>query len=281
MSGRFVAVLLLLAGFSGAWSGLARLHAREQSDAVTSLLYLPNGKHLRVASLGHPSLAADFMYLWAIQYYGNYDREDRYKYVEHIFGSVIPELDPQYIDAYSLGVLILTVEAGDLEAGLRVVDRGMAENPDQWVLPYLAGWECYRAKRFDLASKYMGKAVTIPGAPLHLLRNRAGFVARSGDMNAAYRLWKELYDDPESDVHTRTIAERQMRDLHVRIDLRDLGKAIEAFRERTGKAPMSLEQLVSVGILSELPLDPDGNPYPYDAVEGRLTLEPGRILGAS
>jgi tetratricopeptide (TPR) repeat protein len=255
------------------------MHAYEEPTGEKELLYLPNGRHLRAASLGHSSLAADLVYLWAIQYYSNYQRADRYRYVEHVFGNVISELDPYYEDAYSLGALILIVEAGDLEAGLRLLEKGMAENPDNWILPYLAGWECYRAGRYERAARYMDLAAANPAAPPVIARNRAGFVARSGDLRAAYRMWKELHDDPDSDANTRTVAERQMRDLHIRIHIDDLAHGVALFRERSGRLPASLEELIDAGVLVELPVDPDGNPYLYDARTGTVESSAGRVLG--
>ena len=109
MRTRYIPLLLGVLGLAGVWTGLKGLHAGEPPAGEQQLLYLPSGQYLRVASLGHPSVVADFVYLWAIQYYSNYEREDRFRYVEHIFGSVIPELDPRYMDTYSLGTLILTV----------------------------------------------------------------------------------------------------------------------------------------------------------------------------
>jgi tetratricopeptide (TPR) repeat protein len=241
-------------------------------------LYLPNGRHLRLASLGHASLVADVVYLWAIQYYANYTRADRARYVEHVFGEVIPDLDPRYVDAYALGALILAVEVGDLDAALRVLERGIAENPDQWILPYIAGWEAYHAGRTDLAAAYLDRAAATPGAPAVILRNRAGMVARSGDLREAYRLWREIRDDPASDETTRKVAEQRMRDLHVRIDLDGLGRAVEAYRARTGRVPADLGALVRSGIVDELPLDPDGEPYRYDPADGAVSTAAGRRL---
>ena len=48
--------------------------------AVSPMLYLPSGKYLKVASLGFDELLADILYIWSIQYYGNYNIEDRYLY---------------------------------------------------------------------------------------------------------------------------------------------------------------------------------------------------------
>jgi hypothetical protein len=92
----------------------------QQLEAVASsrggdqqLLYLPNGKYMKLASLGQAPFLSDLVYLWAIQYYSNYSREDRFEFVEHVFSDVIAELDPHNVDPYWLGAMILSVEAGD------------------------------------------------------------------------------------------------------------------------------------------------------------------------
>lgn len=161
----FIVALLALAVLG---VGFARARLAD-IDAATSgskdLLYMPNGKYLKAISLGHAPLLADFVYLWAIQYYSDYNQADRYRYVEHVFGDVIAELDPGYIDPYWLGALILTTEGKDEEAGLRLLDRGFEENPSEWILPFLAGWECERFGQFDRAAAYFDRAAKVPGAP--------------------------------------------------------------------------------------------------------------------
>ena len=84
-------LLVLVAGAVTVVSGrsLERLSAERPTEA--SLLYLPNGQHLKLASLGQAPVLADLIYLWAIQYYSVYEREDRFRYVEHVFGNVIAE----------------------------------------------------------------------------------------------------------------------------------------------------------------------------------------------
>ena len=208
------ALLLALAAVLSAGLGRMALDRKATADAgERPLLYLPNGRHLRAASLGHASLAADLVYIWAIQYYSDYRRSDRYRYVEHVFGDVIGELDPHYVDPYWLGALILIVEAHDLDGGLRLLDRGFEQNPDRWILPYLAGWECSHAGRFDRAADYFARAARVPGAPAFVTRMRAGMFARSGNLDEARAAWREVWDDPRSDAAARAIAERQMKAL--------------------------------------------------------------------
>ena len=75
-----VILVALTAGYSRAT--LDRLATMPEEK---ELLYLPSGKHLRIMSLGHTGLMADLAYIWAIQYYSNYDRDNRKQYVEHVF----------------------------------------------------------------------------------------------------------------------------------------------------------------------------------------------------
>ena len=142
---RLLVMLLVAVAALGVGSARARLSDIDAAGRGNKdLLYMPNGKYLKAISLGHAPLLADFVYLWAIQYYSDYTQADRYRYVEHVFGDVIAELDPGYIDPYWLGAVILTTEGKDEEAGLRLLDRGFEKNPSAWILPFLAGWECER-----------------------------------------------------------------------------------------------------------------------------------------
>lgn len=266
--------IVALVGVTG-WD----LERQDSGDGAEELLYLPNGDYLRVASLGQQNLLADLIYLWAIQYYGNYEREDRYHYVEHVFGEVITELDPNYVDAYWLGALILTVEARDLEAGLRLLDKGIQNNPDHWVLPYLAAWECFYAGHHDRAVSYFDAASRVAGAPPFVRRMRAGMVDRAGDLQGAMRLWLELLDDPDGDPGTRAIARRQLRTLRLRYDMQRLREAVARFRNENGRLPRDLEELRRRSYIEEVPIGADGQAYEYDPRTGGVTRGSDRIIG--
>jgi hypothetical protein len=250
--GRAILALAATAAVGGA-TGLARGELDRLAAARTTeseLLYLPNGKYLRAMSLGHASLLADAVYLWAIQYYSNYDREDRHRYVEHVFGRVITELDPHYVDAYWLGALILILEAGDLDAGLALLDK------------------------FE-------QAAAVPGVPAVVTRMRAGMTAKAGELDQAIEQWRALLQDPASDPRTVAIARRQVRELHVRADLQRLQAAVLRFRGENGRNPARLAELVARDYIPSLPLDPDGASYAYDPQSGRVSSSSGRLLGGA
>jgi type II secretion system (T2SS) protein G len=277
---RLLTALVLLVAIGGATLSARTLEriapARSRAE---QLLYLPNGRHLKVLSLGHASLLADLIYLWAIQYYSDYGTTDRFRHVHHIFGDVIAELDPHYLDAYWLGAMILTVEAHDLAGGLELLDQGIARNPDQWILPYLAGWECQLASQTACAEAYFARAAAVPGAPPLTRRMQAGFLARTGALDEARRLWIQIFEDPTSDDLSRAIARRKIQEVQTRIDLAALASAIDEFRIDNGRVPRDLAELARGGYIRDVPTDPTGQPYVYDASSGQVAQAGGRILG--
>jgi tetratricopeptide (TPR) repeat protein len=277
---RLTVLLLLAACLSVAAFSAVRLEKlggeRREEDA---LLYLPNGKYLKVASLGQAQVLADLIYLWAIQYYSSYGQVDRGRYVEHVFGNVITELDPHYLDPYWIGALILTVEIRDLEGGLRLLDRGFERNPEAWILPYLAGWESYHAGQLDRAADYFDVASTVPGVPGFVTRTRAGILGRAGHYRRALETWTAVYSDPTSDEATRKIAKRQLRSLKARAELEELAAAIARFRTDNGRYPHQLAELVERAYIGYLPRDPADRDYLYDPRTGRVSSSAERLLG--
>jgi tetratricopeptide (TPR) repeat protein len=277
---RLAALLLLAACLTAAAFSAVRLERltgeRGEEDA---LLYLPNGKYLKVASLGQAQVLADLIYLWAIQYYSSYGQEDRGRYVEHVFGNVITELDPHYIDPYWIGALILTVEIRDLEGGLRLLDRGFERNPEAWILPYLAGWESYHAGQLERAADYFDVASGVPAVPSFVTRTRAGILGRAGHYRQALELWTAVFEDPASDEATRRIAKRQLRSLKTRADLEELASAIERFRTDNARYPHRLAELVERAYIGYLPRDPADRDYRYDPRTGRVSSPADRLLG--
>jgi tetratricopeptide (TPR) repeat protein len=240
------------------------------TDPVGRLLYLPNGRFLRVASLGYPTFLADLIYLWSIQHYGTYREQDRFLYLEKVYGEVIAQLDPRYVDPYLVGALILVIEKGDVQAGLRLLDQGMEANPDEWILPYEAGFWAYdTAKDYDLAARYFHRAMQIPGAPPSTRRLYAEMFNKRGDKETSLALWREVLETAE-DQKVRAIATNHVHDLTLETDLQRLQAAIAAFRLATGTNPPELVSLVRAGHLHEVPLDPDGNSYEYDPGTGEV-----------
>src|SRR6266850_1069987 len=247
-----------------------RIEGLKPGATAHPLLYLPSGKYLKVAALGFDGLLADLLYLWSIQFYGSYDIKDRYLYLERIYGQVITELDPHYLDPYLVGALIMNVEARQPGMALRLLDKGMASNPEAWILPFEAGFLCYNDLHdFPRAAAYFDKALRVPGVHPLVRRLRAEMLNRAGDKKTSLREWAEIHATATDD-YVRTVAWNHIHDLKVEVDLADLRNAVGKFRETAGRAPRRLEELASGALLAPLPRDPEDNPYLYDPATGEV-----------
>lgn len=235
------------------------------------LLYLPNGKYLKMVSLGFSPLLADLIYLWSIQYFSDPGSIQKREYLEHIYGSVIAELDPHYLDPYLTGALIMAMEMGEVEMALRLLDRGMKNNPDSWILAADAGFYAYlQLKDFQRAESYFQRALEIEGAPPILSRLRAGMMEKRGAKKDAYLTWLEIYETSQDD-YIRNVSFRHVHDLKIEIDLEQLQNTIAIYRERVGEFPDRLDRLVESGWMKSLPTDPRELPYLYDPGTGRVS----------
>jgi tetratricopeptide (TPR) repeat protein len=267
--------LLTAAGFASSTATAAR----RADERMAPLLYLPSGRYLKAASLGFDAILADVLYLWSIQYYSNYRIEDRYSYLEHIYRDVITELDPRYVDPYLVGALIMTAEARQPEMALRLLDKGIERNPGDWILPFEAGYVCYRELRdYARAARYFEIALRSPLVHPAVRRFHAATYSRAGDARASLREWASIGETTD-DPYVRAIAWNHVHDLHVEVDLEALNAAIARFVAERGRKPARLEDLVSGGLLAALPADPEGGSYAYDHARGEASYRGSRVLG--
>lgn len=235
----------------------------------SSIIYIPSGQYLKYATFGNSSLLADLIYIWAIQYYSDYTIPDMYEYLDHIF-SIINELDPSYLDPYDVGAVIAAYEAGDLDLALKILDRGLEKNPEQWLFPYLAGHYAQMInKDYRLAQEYYKKAMDIEGVPPIVRRLYANAIFKSMDYKRALQTWLEIYETAK-DERTKKIASNHLYNIKATIDIQNINEAIEKFKEKYGRNPMELSQLVRAGFLDSLPKDLDGEKYIYDSRTGEV-----------
>ena len=266
-----IGLLAALGSASWSWGHMEAL--RSVSPAGAQVLYLPSGRYLKITSLGYPEVVADIIYIWSIQYYSNYQESDRFMYLEHIYGSVISELDPKYVDPYLIGAMIMSVEANDDEMALRLLDKGIAANPDEWILAFDAAFLCYdRLKDYPRAARYFETALKAPEVPTAVRRLHAEMYNKMGDKRASLGYWTEVLQGADSD-YVRNVSSMHVHDLTIEVDLETLRDAVASFRAKLGTNPPDLQALARVGLIGEVPVDPEGNAYLYDAGTGEVKTQ--------
>ena len=235
----------------------------------SSIIYLPKGRYLKYATFGYSSFLADLVYIWAIQYYSDYEIPDRFLYLEHIF-SIISELDPQYFDPIDVGAFIAAYEAQDLDLALKILDMGLEKNPKEWFFPYTAAhYLQFFRNDHERAQEYYKITMSIEGYPPIVRRLYADAIFKSMDYERAWQTWLEIYNTAE-DERTRRVASNHLYNIKATIDTDLLKEAIAKFKDKYGRYPADLSRLVSAGFLDSVPKDMDDKEYLYDSQTGEV-----------
>jgi tetratricopeptide (TPR) repeat protein len=270
-----LAGMVLAASLAGASLTVRRLDRLRAGASIEEALYVPSPKILQRMSLGYTGLLADIYWTRAVQYFGghHHERSMQYKLLEPLL-DISTTLDPHLMVAYEFGATFLAQKppegAGDPEAAIRLVERGVRENPSAWRLYYNLGFIHYfERKDYAAAADAFERGSRVPGALPWMKVMAAQMSERAGDPQTARFLWTSLYQTTESE-EIRANAAKHLRALQVDEELSLLEKLVAGFRERTSHWPANWAEMVASGYLRSVPLDPTRRPY-------RLTGE-GRVL---
>ncbi|MFQ5881425.1 MAG: tetratricopeptide repeat protein [Candidatus Methylomirabilales bacterium] len=180
------------------------------------LAYLPSAQYLKPALLGFEHLAADLFWLQAIQYFGKHIQTDhRYPKLYQLV-DLVTSLDPQFVNAYRLGGLFLTIARQTPEA-IAVYEKGVAQNPDRWELPHDLGRVYYlKLRDYPKALHWWELANRLPGRPHYIPRFVARLYAQTGHRETAIELWLEMFHATDN-VHLRDLIREELQKLGVEI----------------------------------------------------------------
>ena len=234
------------------------------------LTYLPSGEYLRMASLGYRALAADLLWLEAIQVMGEQKlSEDEGHWLYHAVDR-ITTLDPKFVRAYEAGSQALCILVVLPEESNRLLEKGIQYNPHEWKLPFLLGINYYFELADDeKAAEAMAKAARLPGAPESLARLAAKLFVSAKSPQQAVELLAKVYEET-SDENVRKMLEIRLKESIVERDLQILEQAISRYQANHSRRPERLEDLVGPGFLQELPREPFGGRYLYESSSGTV-----------
>ncbi len=259
---------ILVLGLHGLQLGLDS--QRTALPKVQQLAYVPAGEHLKIAVLGYRQLVADVLWLQTIQAMGTrkISRETG-EWIAHAL-DVITTLDPRFVRAYSVGGLALTSLVPFYEESNRLLLKGIENNPEEWYLPFLLGFNYYYNDHEDAkAARYIARASRFPHAPTYLASLAAKLYVSAHTPQDALALLVQVYEH-STDENVRQVLERRIKEVLVERDLQMLEEAIKRFGSAHKRTPARLEDLVSAHLLSALPKEPFGGRYLYDPGTGTV-----------
>ncbi len=182
------------------------------------LIYLPSAEFLHYASLGYRAMLADLMWIRATQYFGEElarrralreagklrESQERYKFLFPLLDLTV-SLDPQFVNAYRFGGLLLTVVKRYDEA-IALYEKGYAANPDRWEMPHDLGRLYYLdLKDSEKALYWWAIAIRLPGRPDYIPRFVPRLFAQTGQKEIAIELWLEMYQVTDNELLSNVI----------------------------------------------------------------------------
>jgi hypothetical protein len=221
---------------------------------------LPDGKMLRVTSLGFDRLVADLFWLRTVNYIGD-ERAAKVGYpAARDLAELVTDIDPEFRTAYSVMNTVLTVLSPQVDAAIALLDKGI-RHIEWWKLHFLQGYSYFHEKGdYRQAAEQIRLAATLPGGPPYLPRLAARLYASGGDPDAALQFVLARIEYADSEPERRKLI-RRARDLRIVRDLRNLNRAIEAYAGTHGEPPGDIALLVEAGFLRAEPRDPEGGAY--------------------
>jgi tetratricopeptide (TPR) repeat protein len=230
---------------------------------------LPSGKTLKVLSFGYHRLVADLLFIWSIQFYSNYHYTNRFNYIEHVY-DVITDLSPKFKAAYYIGSIIMALEAKEYEMAIRLLQKGSQNMNSEWVFDYESGYYASKfLKDYQRAQRFYAKALQNPNAPPLVRRLHAHMTYMKDNLEEAYVLWQEIYNNARSELETNA-AIHHLYQIKFEIDKKFLDEKLNRYRKRYGQYPMELSELLRVGAIKSIPVDFNGDGYIYQRDRGTI-----------
>jgi hypothetical protein len=86
---------------------------------------------------------------------------------------------------------------------------------------------------------------------------------------ASISTWREVYET-STEQWIKDIASNQLYRIKATVDTEALSSAVKQFKEKYGRFPADLNQLVRARLIREVPQDLEGHDYLYDPKTGEV-----------
>ncbi|MFL6285848.1 MAG: hypothetical protein ACJ74Q_22130 [Pyrinomonadaceae bacterium] len=222
----------------------------------------------RRMSLGFNGLAADWYWLRSIQYVGRkalaagrgVNLDDLGALGLNNLGQMLDHattLDPRFLAAYEFGAVVLP--SVDQNAAVRLLEKGVRENPSEWRLYHNLGYIHWQEGRYREAGEAYAAGARVAGAPAWMQVLSAQMAANGGSRAVAREMYRRLYEE-SSDTQVRTLAAARLAQL-ASLDERDaIRRSLSDFRARASRCPASWREVAPLLRAARLRLDASGAP---------------------
>jgi hypothetical protein len=236
------------------------------SRQLEDVAFMPAGPDLRRLSLGYEGLLADIYWTRVVQYFGRrrIEPNPHYDLLGRLLSDTV-DLDPHLLIAYRFGAIFLAEKppqgAGQPEQALELLRKGIVANPGYWRLWEDLGFIYYwDMKDYSAAARAFEAGSNVPGAMSWMKALAAKVSAEGGQLQTSRMLWTQVYQDAENESIKKSAVEH-LKAIDAQEAIERLNDLLDKYRHQEGKPANSFGDLVAVGYLRGIPLDPSGVPF--------------------
>lgn len=227
--------------------------------------YIPNLRIVRLLSCEQKELAAASLLMKVIMYFGGVVMKQEesaappsleYAEMEKSVWIAL-KLDPYNMDGYYFAQSVLVWDLKEYRLVNDLLDYGMKYRTWDGSLPFFAGFNsAYFMKDYASAARYYQRAGELSGSDLSkLLAGR--YMQESGETELAIAYLTAMVNGERNQALKKTYLTR----LEAFREVRRIEVARDQYREKTGKLPSTVEQLLREGFLAPSPVDPYGGRF--------------------
>ncbi len=237
--------------------------------------YLPSGDFLKGVALAYDAMLADYYWIKVISYYGSQKSAqdlDPQKFSSII--EIINKLDPLFQYPYEFGGMLLASEMGKVGKSTEILKNGMEHVPEKhpryWYLPFNVAFNyMYYTRDYKTSAQYLERAASYPKSPTYLPLLVSRLYANADFPDLAIPFLQEKIkstNDPELKenyvVRLKSVVDEK--------NLQIIEKIVKAFEKKFRKIPESVDELITSGLVPELPPHPFGGKYLIDKKDGTV-----------
>jgi hypothetical protein len=223
---------------------------------------------LKIASLEFRGLVSDVLFIESMVFIGEtQQRKERPRVKEWEWRwwskmiDTATDLDPYFFDPYFYANAFLPWDAGKTEEANRILAKGSRNREWDWMLPFFIGFNNFFFLQNDgKAAEFLMEASRRPGGD-PMFASIASRLAYKENRTETAIYFLEDISRRTDDNNLKERYEKRIRALR---SIDDLEKAVSFFKNKFGRIPEKIEELVSKNIVSQLPRDPYGGNYFID-----------------
>ncbi len=231
----------LVVGMAGVWKLQTRIDAEKQTlNLENEELMLRSGSMVSRLSLEYQPLMAAIYWTRAVQYFGEkHFLHDRSFDLLWPLLDITTTLDPHLMPAYRSGATFLSDAvprgAGQPDLAVKLLERGIAANPEEWRLYQDLGNVYYFDKKdYVKASEAFATGSNLPGAYIWMKTMAAKIATEGASLETSYFLWKQVYDAAKEPA-TKENAETHLMLIKGQMDCREIDRLADEYAKQSGK----------------------------------------------